>query len=307
MDVPAGLAWELVIVDNGSRDETPAVVQGFAGKLPIRRTFEPKPGLSNARNHGVGMALGRHIVWTDDDVKVERGWLASYVEAFRRAPEAAVFGGPVLPILEPPTPAWWIEALPLLGNILADRNLGPDPVPLSLQGDALPFGANFAVRADVQRRFRFDPQLGVAPGQRRLGEETEVIRAIFASGGSGWWVPGARVEHIIPAARQSEAYVEQYYRSIGETWAYLDEKGTENFMGSKVPPGGRRIGGAPLWVWRKTLWHRLMYRLLRPSASPERWLPELGQSAYFRGAIDYWRRYGRPLPSPGPRLLEPAS
>jgi glycosyltransferase involved in cell wall biosynthesis len=50
MDVPAGLAWELVIVDNGSRDETPAVVQGFAGKLPIRRTFEPKPGLSNARN-----------------------------------------------------------------------------------------------------------------------------------------------------------------------------------------------------------------------------------------------------------------
>lgn len=307
MDAPAGLAWELIIVDNGSRDDTPAVIESFVGTLPIRRTFEPAPGLSNARNHGVRMALGRHIVWTDDDVRVGRGWLASYAEAFRHAPDAEVFGGPVIPILEPPTPGWWLEALPLLGNILADRDLGPEPVPLSLEGDALPFGANFAVRSDVQRRFRFDPQLGVAPGQRRLGEETEVIRAIFAAGGGGWWVPGARLEHIIPAARQSEAYVMQYYRSIGETWAYLDEKGTENFMGGKVPAGGRWIGGAPLWVWRKALWHRLRYRFLRSSAPPDDWLRELGQYGYYRGAIDYWRRYGRPLPSPGPRIWEPAS
>jgi len=50
-------------------------------------------GFARARNRAVDFAEGDYVVWTDDDVVVDRGWLAAYVEAFRRRPEA-VFSAP---------------------------------------------------------------------------------------------------------------------------------------------------------------------------------------------------------------------
>jgi glucosyl-dolichyl phosphate glucuronosyltransferase len=68
--------------------------------LPI----EIWPPFSRARNRAVYAARGDYLVWTDDDVVVDPNWLAAYVAAFRRRPEAAVFGGPVFPRYEPPVP-----------------------------------------------------------------------------------------------------------------------------------------------------------------------------------------------------------
>ena len=67
-------------------DHTDAVIKAFADRLPIRREFEPERGLSHARNRAVDAAKGDYIVWTDDDVVVAPGWLAAYIEAFRRWP-----------------------------------------------------------------------------------------------------------------------------------------------------------------------------------------------------------------------------
>ena len=67
MRIPDGLAWEFVLVDNGSTDHTADVVADFEGRLPIRRVVETTPGLSNARNCGVAAARGDHNSWTDDD------------------------------------------------------------------------------------------------------------------------------------------------------------------------------------------------------------------------------------------------
>ena len=52
--VRAGVPWELVVVDNGSRDATPAVLRAFARTAPVRVTLvhEPRPGLARARNAG---------------------------------------------------------------------------------------------------------------------------------------------------------------------------------------------------------------------------------------------------------------
>ena len=104
--VPDGVAWELLVVNNRCTDDTDAVIASFDGRLPIRGTHESVPGLANARNRGIAEAAGAYVAWTDDDVLVDERWLAGYCAAFRRWPEASVFGGPIEPEFEGEPPAW---------------------------------------------------------------------------------------------------------------------------------------------------------------------------------------------------------
>jgi glycosyltransferase involved in cell wall biosynthesis len=67
--LPFERPWELIIVDNGSTDETAGTVQEFIRTATVRvvYVFEPKPGLGNARNAGVRTACGKILAFTDDD------------------------------------------------------------------------------------------------------------------------------------------------------------------------------------------------------------------------------------------------
>src|SRR5260221_230732 len=135
------------------------------------------------------------------EVKVHSHWLAAYAAAFARHPEAAVSGGRILPRLEPPTPAWFTESMNSwpLQALLAARDFGDEIVPLSFATKTVPWWANAALRMAEQKQHLYDPNLGVSSAQRRLGEEAEVTFRILRSGGVGWWVPDAKVNHIIPA------------------------------------------------------------------------------------------------------------
>jgi glycosyltransferase involved in cell wall biosynthesis len=266
----------LLIVDNGSTDSTPEVVSSFAKRLPIRRVWQPEPGLSNARNLGLAQATGRYMIWTDDDMLLESEWLAAYWEAFTRWPEAAVFGGKVTPLLKEPTPGWFQSAIPDLGLLLAARDFGNDPMPLSLQENRLPFGANFAVRGDVQRLNPFDPALGVAPGRRRGGEETAVITAILQSGNLGMWVPGAAVFHVISTDRQTTDYVFRYYAGMGEQDTF-----------PRVSCQSAPFLRAPISLWIKVPVAFIRYQLAR-IARRKSWVRYFASFAYHRGALDFW-------------------
>lgn len=287
--VPQGVTWELIVVDNGSSDSTPAVVASFADRLPIHHVFEPVAGLSNARNRGVAEAQGALICWTDDDVELDPEWLAAYHDAARAYPDAAFFGGNVTPVLEGPTPAWFarVADAPELQGLMAARRFDPVPVQLTFAGGVLPYGANFAVRAAEQKQHRYDTSLGVSPQHRRSGEETQLILAIIAAGGGGWSVPGANVRHIIPASRQTRDYIWSYYRSLGETWALLSEQQAEpNFMGRPLE-SRRRLFGMPVWVGRAAalLWCRSV--IDRGLGREAAWLRNSCRSAYYWGAAAY--------------------
>lgn len=151
----------------------------------------------------------------------------------------------------------------------------------------MPFGANYAVRTSVQKANLYDPGLGVAPHQKRTGEEVAVISVISRKGGHGSWVPDARVYHIVPQSRQTLEYVDFYDRCAGETWAYLDMKNVPNFMGPSLP-AGRRVLGVPYWVWRQAFTHRLLFALYRNKKPSSRWLKHWRRYSYLKGAIAFW-------------------
>ena len=59
--------WEIVVVDNNSQDDTPAVVARHKAEsaVPVTYLFEPRQGKSNALNTGMARAGGDILVFTD--------------------------------------------------------------------------------------------------------------------------------------------------------------------------------------------------------------------------------------------------
>lgn len=282
--VPQGLAWEVIVVDNGSSDSTPAVVASFADRLPIRHVLEPVAGLSNARNRGVAEAQGALICWTDDDVELDPEWLAAYRDAAAAFPEAAFFGGNITPVLEGPTPAWFLRMVnePELQNLIAARSFSGVPVPLTSHDGLIPYGANFAIRSSDQKRHRYDSELGVSPQHRRLGEETQLVLAIIAAGGTGWTVPPSNVRHIIPAARQTRRYLWSYNLAVGETRALLRGRTPETAI-----TGRRQLFGMPLWVVRVAATHWCLSIMARMKGHDGDWLRNSSEAAQQWGVAVY--------------------
>ena len=60
--------WEMLIVDDGSKDNSAEIIKGFAEKdSRIRLIQQPNGGSANARNHGIREAQGQYIALLDAD------------------------------------------------------------------------------------------------------------------------------------------------------------------------------------------------------------------------------------------------
>jgi len=97
MSVPTNLRWELIVVDNNSKDDTREVVKDCAvtSGLNIKYVFEGKQGLSHARNRSIAEAKGDILAFTDDDCIVSGSWVQSIFKEFKADPEISVIGGRV--------------------------------------------------------------------------------------------------------------------------------------------------------------------------------------------------------------------
>jgi glycosyltransferase involved in cell wall biosynthesis len=207
-------AWEVIVVDNASSDDTQSVADEFRTQLPLRYVHEAEPGLSNARNRGVSEARGTWILWIDDDVTVTREWLRAYLTAMHSHSDADVLGGPIIVELDGDPPHWLREGV----EWVLDAFAGKPPSELHgrfYSSGPKPYGANFALRTAAARSVPFDPALGRHPLRPTMGgEETEVIRQMLDHG-SGWWVPDAVVFHHIDGTRQTARYLDDYFTAAG--------------------------------------------------------------------------------------------
>lgn len=280
MDSPADLGWEVLIINNNSADHTDQVISEYRKQLPVRREFESRPGKSNALNRAIDAARGEYILWTDDDVVVDPGWLQAYVNAFRRWPQASVFGGRIKARYETPVPKWVTESEALLGGPYAIRDFGEEVQPLSLAAvDNLPYGANWAIRAIEQRSFRYNPDLGPVPGRIRVQEEYDVICRVLQCGSTGYWLPDAKVEHCIGRDRQTVGYILKYYAGLGET------HGREHRATSVTNP---LLLGIPRWVWSSLLKRFLSYQWHRFVSPSPVWVAQLQRYGHIKGIFRYW-------------------
>lgn len=284
LHIPPQVEWELLVVNNNSTDHTESVLAKHAGALPLRTLFEKRAGKSRAANLAITEAQGELLLWTDDDVRVERDWLAAYVEAARRWPSAAVFGGIVEPWFEQAPPAWVRDALPLFRDVFA---LSGEAFPREegiLDGSVHPFGANMALRTAVQRRFPYDPRMGPRPGSHVRNEDAELMERLRRDGQQMVWVPAAKVAHHVPVERMTIAYVRDWKRGEGRSEVLW-----------KGVPAGPRWGGVPRWLWRRFLTERARAAWLRVRGRSPTWLRAYMQAQFTYGMIQECRQSTRPF------------
>src|SRR6185369_733389 len=84
---------EVVIVDGGSRDDTVAIIQSYADKLPLRVLIEPGCNISSGRNRAITAAQGDIIAATDAGVELAPDWLEKLTAPFLENPVVQVVGG----------------------------------------------------------------------------------------------------------------------------------------------------------------------------------------------------------------------
>jgi glycosyltransferase involved in cell wall biosynthesis len=197
--------WEVLVVDNNSRDNTRGTIEDFCRRYPgrFRYVFEPRPGKSNALNSGIKEARGQILAFTDDDVVVDPNWLQNLTSAMKDGEWIGV-AGRIVPLNAFSPPRW----LPLEGQynirgMLALFDLGDLPCDC----DQPPFGANMAFRRTAfQKHGGFRTDLGPMPGSEIRGEDTEFGHRLMASGERLRYAPSAVVHHHIPENRLKKAY-----------------------------------------------------------------------------------------------------
>lgn len=197
--------FEVLVIDNNSRDHTCAVVAEFAAAQPAPRYVpEPQQGLDYARNRAIAEARGEIVLFGDDDILVQPDWLAQMVVPLLADAERKIgaVGGEVIPVFPDGLPDWVREWH-------APLRFRPDAGPLAAKHS--PMGANLALPKWVFERLGpFHTALDRAAGNYFSGGDSEMIRRVRAAGLEVWFAPAAAVQHQMPASRTTFRYAARH-------------------------------------------------------------------------------------------------
>lgn len=236
--------WQLLVIDNGSTDDTAAIVASHANRLPLRLLQEPQRGKNRALNTALDVLLptaseGDLFIFTDDDASPAPDWLQQWEMVAREQPDYAVFGGAITPDWAVTPPDRLLRLVPTgltYGLTAAD-------LPEGAVFPGLVWGANMAVRATVfLAGHRFDASVGPSGSDYAMGSETEFVRRVALAGQRSWHSPGPRVAHHIRVHQLQLEYVLQKARRFGRGKYRQDRPG--------IFP---ELAGVPSWMWRQYL------------------------------------------------------
>lgn len=192
--------FEVLVVDNASTDQTQQIV---ASRLPDKRLtylYEPRLGLSLARNCGANHSQSEILAYLDDDAIATPHWLSTLQKAYQENEQLAIAGGKI--ILRWPDdvkiPQWLsLEMMGALGHY----DLGTEPLQISQPG-LTPRGLNYSLRrCFLEQVGGFNQSLGRMGTQLLSNEELYMTELALQQGLTVAYLPDALVYHQVAPER----------------------------------------------------------------------------------------------------------
>jgi glycosyltransferase involved in cell wall biosynthesis len=194
--------YEIVVVDNASKDNTKEIINEFSDIKNLKYMYEPKLGLSQARNTGWKNAKGKYVAYLDDDAVASKNWLKKIVEIFEQDSRIGCVGGKVEPVWESERPTWLSDSM--LGALTV---LDWSPKPIILNKEQWFVGANFAVRRKLLKSIGgFRVNLGRVGDKLLSKEEVFLKEEIKKKKYLCLFSPDAKVKHHISESRLNKKW-----------------------------------------------------------------------------------------------------
>ena len=216
--------FELVIVDNASSDDTAEVARGFQDRVRLRYVREERIGLCLARNTGWRSAVGRYIVFFDDDAIARPGWLTAVKAGFERGGSSVgVVGGRVDPIWQASRPDWLADEV---ASSLTIVHWGSEKTIPDIQREWL-VGANMALPKSVLSEIGgFHPWLDRVGNNLLSSGDVFLQKQVMLEGYSCLYVPEMAIGHLVPASRLNQRWFLRrfFWQGISDAVMQLIEK-----------------------------------------------------------------------------------
>lgn len=266
--------WELILVDNGSTDDTARVIaEMIARDEHVRGLTEKRKGAHFARNLGALAARGDLLYFTDDDMLAEPDMLERIVEGFDADSSVASVTGKVLPKWETEPPVWVLEHC--RNELLSLLDLGE----ALIVSDTDPgvFSCHQAVGRDVFMEaggFNPDTNADLFTGDNETGLNIKIRNLGYRFA----YVGMAVTHHIIPASRMTQRYLNGRMADQGFCDSYTQYR--------EIHPGKARL-------LKRMVAHSVLagFDILRAaarrSAGDSKWRVDLARVFYHRNRLRY--------------------
>lgn len=244
--------WEVLLIDNASGPDF-TFPEKLLQTIPrLRRIPEPRLGLSFARLRGIRESQAELMVFVDDDNLLATDYLEETLRCFEAHPKLGAAGGPIEPEFET-SPADW---LPEFYDLLALRNLGPEPLFASQEPGALqswpkatPVGAGLVLRRECITSWiqaMQQPVLSDRKGsQLSSSGDNDLVAHVLERGWACGYFPTLKLCHLIPRGRMEPGYLSRLAESIQISWlAMLDLHGLRPWAPSSLPGFWLRVARA---------------------------------------------------------------
>lgn len=280
--------YEIILVDNNSRDATRSVLEDAVRRHPdrVRAAFEGRQGVSHGRNKGIELSRAPVVAFTDDDVLVPPDWVELIARAMQASPDVSCVGGRVLPIWTNAPPAWLTRAH---WSPLALVDYGDESFHVDRDRPVCLVTANVAYR-----RTALDAIGWFSPEFPRC-QDHELLLRLWGAGYRALYLPSLVVTCDVPADRLEWKYHQRWHWNHGRLVARLPDEGGPGRAGSRSPRA--TLFGSPPAIYRQLATNfgaHLVSRALRRTAAAR--AAEAGarhRAAFIAARARLWRRERR--------------